>query len=298
MAGSRVLRARYPGACAGCGTAIALGDPAWWDAGARLLWCPPCHGRAVSELPRPATPATPAAAAASATAPLPPTPPAPPAFDAGEPGRSAQLEFERRHAARERRIDRRWGRLAGLVKLVAGDPQSTTAWSRGAEGERRVAGRLEQLVGDRAVLLHDRRIPGSSANIDLLVVAPSGIWVVDAKFWSGRVERRNVGGWSVTDPRLYVGGRDRSRQVEGLGRQMIAVCQAVPGSAVPVVPALCVIGASWGWFAKPFRCRGVWVARPEPLAGLMLAPGPLTGDHRAAVAATLAHALPPRSLPQ
>lgn len=280
MGGSRVLRARYAGTCAGCGAAVARGERAWWDAAARLLWCLPCHDRAVADLTHPAVP------------------PAPAVIDAGEAGRSAQVEFERRHAARERRIERRWGRLAGVVKLVAGDPRSTTAWSRGAEGERMVAHRLAQVLGDRAVLLHDRRIPGSPANIDLLAVAPSGVWVVDAKHWAGRIELRDVGGWSATDRRLYAGGRDRSAQVEAMGRQMLAVGRALPDPGVPLVPALCVVGGSWDWFAKPFRCRGVWVAWPEPLAELMLVPGPLTRDRRAAVAATLARALRPRALPQ
>lgn len=282
-----------------CGSAVAPGDRAWWDAHARLLWCLPCHDRAASDAPRPpgaaapgvgAAPGVPAALAARA---VPGAPPTPAGIDAGEPGRSAQLEFERRHAARERRIDRRWGRLAGLVKLVTDDPQTTTAWSVGAEGERRVASRLEQLVGGRAVLLHDRRIPGSPANIDLLAVAPSGIWVVDAKHWSGRVELRDVGGWFATDRRLVAGGRDRSREVERLGRQMIAVSRAVPDPAVPVVPALCVVGGTWGWFARPFRYRGVWVSWPEPLAELLLAPGPLTLERRTALAGTLSRRLQP-----
>jgi hypothetical protein len=299
VGGSRVLRARYAGSCAGCGATVAPGDRAWWDARARLLWCLPCRDRAASDAPHPpgaAAPgvgAPPGARAAPGVGAPPGAPPAPAGIDAGEPGRSAQLEFERRHAARERRIDRRWGRLAGVVKLLTGDPLTTTAWSVGAEGERRVAGRLGQLVGDRAVLLHDRRIPGSRANIDLLAVAPSGIWVVDAKRWSGKVELRDVGGWFAADRRLFVGGRDRSRDVEGLGRQMIAVCRAVSDPAVPVVPALCVVGGAWGWCPRPFRYRGAWVSWPEPLAELLLRPGPLTAERRGALAAALSRRLQP-----
>lgn len=283
MGESQLLRARYAGTCAGCGAAIARGERARWDAGGRRLWCLPCHDRAAAAAARPAGP---------------PAPDAAHDVDAGEAGRSAQLEYERRHAARERRIERRWGRLASVVKILGRDPQSTTAWSRGAEGERLVARRLAEALGSRAVLLHDRRIPGSRANIDLLAVAPSGVWIVDAKHWAGRIEQRDVGGWSATDRRLYAGGRDRSAQVEAMGRQVLAVSRALPDTTVPLVPALCVVGGSWGWFAEPFRCRGVWVAWPDSLARLMLAPGPLTTGRRDAVAAALASVLRPNAAPQ
>ena len=47
----------------------------------------------------------------------------------------------------------------------------------GAEGEERVARDLEKRCGSDVVFLHDRRVPRSRANIDHLLVAPSGVWV-------------------------------------------------------------------------------------------------------------------------
>jgi hypothetical protein len=41
------------------------------------------------------------------------------------------------------------------------------------------------------VVLHDRRIPGRRSNIDHLVIARSGVWVVDTKRYRGKVERRS-----------------------------------------------------------------------------------------------------------
>jgi Nuclease-related domain len=64
-------------------------------------------------------------------------------------------------------------------------------------------------------VLHDRRIPGSRANIDHIVVAPCGVFVIDAKNYKGRVEKRDRGGFFSTDCRLYVGGRDKTPLVAG-----------------------------------------------------------------------------------
>lgn len=202
--------------------------------------------------------------------------------------RSAQAKYDRLHARREERIDQTWGRFSGVVKFFTSDPQSTVNWQRGAAGERRVAAHLQQVIGDRAIFLHDRRIPRSTANIDLLVIAASGVWIVDAKQWSGKVEQRNVGGWFTTDLRLYVGGRDRSKTVDGLGRQMLAVNEALGDPEIPVVPALCFVGAEWGWFAKPFKFRDVWVSWAQCLAEMILEPGPLDPTAIERTAATLA----------
>ena len=58
-------------------------------------------------------------------------------------------------------------------------------------GRARVASRLEALLDPaEVVLLHDRRIPRSRANIDHIAVAPSGVTVVDAKAVKGKVRVR------------------------------------------------------------------------------------------------------------
>ena len=36
-------------------------------------------------------------------------------------------------------------------------------------------------------VLHDRRIPGSKANIDHIAITAAGIWVIDAKRYKGDV---------------------------------------------------------------------------------------------------------------
>jgi hypothetical protein len=214
---------------------------------------------------------------------------------AGEAGASARREHEKRHARREQRLEQDWGRLAGIVKFLTDDPQSTTAWAKGSEGERRLAARLTKLVGDRAVLLHDRRVPRTRGNIDHIAVAASGVWIIDTKNYKGLVEQRDVGRWFKTDNRLYVGGRDRTRLAEGLAWQIAAARTALGVADVPMHSALCFVEADWKLFAKPFRQDGVWVLWAKKLAEMIAAPGPLTKARVTAVAERLATALPSAS---
>lgn len=212
----------------------------------------------------------------------------------GIAGGSAQETFERRHQKREAQIERRWGRLAGVVKFLSDDPHSTTAWAQGSAGERILAEHLSTALGDRAVLLHDRRVPGSGANIDHIAVAASGVWVIDTKRWSGLVELRDVGGWFKVDRRLYVGGRDRTKAVEGMAWQIEAVGRALADAAVEpsLHAALCFVDAEWRWFAKPFHLDGVRISGPKSLGVAIAEDGPLGPHEVLEVARSLASALP------
>jgi len=211
----------------------------------------------------------------------------------GTAGGSARHKYERLHQAREDRIDRQWGRLSGVVKFLSDDPQSTRAWAKGSEGERRLAAHLLRTVGDRAVLLHDRKVPRTRGNIDHLAVAASGVWVIDAKNYRGLVQRRDKGGFFKTDYHLYVGGRDRTKIVDGLGWQVEAVRSALGDAEVPVHATLCFIEADWNLFAKPFQLGVVWVTWAQKLAEMIASPGPLTLEKVSHVADRLAKALPP-----
>jgi len=208
-------------------------------------------------------------------------------------GASALREYEKLHQRREQQIDQRWGRLAGVAKFLSDDPQSTKAWGKGADGERRLAAFLTREVGDRAVLLHDRKVPGTRGNIDHLAVAASGIWVIDAKKYDGKVERREVGGWFKSDQRLYVGGRDRTKLIAGLDWQGAAVHDALGVDEVEIHSVLCFVNAEWSLFAKPFQLNGVKVVWAQKLAEMIVAPGSLTPEAVARLADRLASALPP-----
>ena len=61
----------------------------------------------------------------------------------------------------------------------------------GARGERRLANLMEPLLEQDYYVLADRAWPGSStANVDFIVVGPSGVFLVDAKAW-GQVSIQN-----------------------------------------------------------------------------------------------------------
>lgn len=74
----------------------------------------------------------------------------------------------------------------GLVAAFA-RPGDDERWLRGAAGERATAQILQSLPPRRWAVFHDLAVPGSRANIDHLVVGPTGVWVVDSKTTRGRV---------------------------------------------------------------------------------------------------------------
>ncbi len=121
-------------------------------------------------------------------------------------------------------------------------------------------------------MLHDRKIPGSRANIDHLVIAPGGVFVIDAKHYSGRVERRNLGNLFRSDVRLYVGRRECTKLLHGSEDQAEVVRDAIASlgyADLPVRPVLCFVGAEWGLFPKPFKLGSVLITFPKFLYELI-----------------------------
>lgn len=213
-------------------------------------------------------------------------------IDPGTPGASARARYLRLRERDDARRRRAFGRLAPLVALLTGPKRSTEAWGKGAEGEERVGPLLTRFVGARGLLLHDRRIPGSRANLDHLAIVPSGVWVIDAKHYRGRLERRTVGGWFVSRQALFVGGRDCPSLLASAARQRERVARRVP-AGVNVRAALCFTGVELSLFARPFELEGVLVTWPRALARTLASPGPLDVDARRELAVTLANAFPP-----
>ena len=82
---------------------------------------------------------------------------------------------------------------AGLAASAVAGPgrRDIDRWRRGAAGEEWTAGLLDGLPRRRWAVWHDLPVPGSRANIDHLVVGPTGVWVVDTK--TTRAEVRS--GW-------------------------------------------------------------------------------------------------------
>lgn len=279
------LALRRPGECRRCGKDLTPGDTAWWDSASKKLECVECHGSTLTSSPFVRNPDLTAATDPSSSRDI----------QIGIAGKSALDEYQRRHDKRERRIDARYGRLAGIVKFLSDDPQSITAWKKGSAGERLLAASLHENLGDQAIVLSDRQVPRTRGNIDHIVIAPSGVWVVDAKNYSGLVQKRDVGGFFRVDVRLYVGGRDRSKILDGMEWQVKTVRDALADDGVPVSSAVCFTDAEWGWFAKPFTLRGVFVSGPNSLAREIAMNGTWTLDAVRDVAAKLSESLPPKT---
>ena len=216
-----------------------------------------------------------------------------PEIDRGVAGRSALGEYQREHANREQRIRRRYGRFSGLVLALSEDPQSTRAWQRGSAGESKLAQSLAKLKRDDVIVLHDRRVPGSRANIDHLVVYPSGVFVVDAKLYTGQVHVKDVGGlFSGRDLRLFVGRRDCTDLAVGMAWQVAATKAALGGAEIPVSPVLCFIDAEWPLLGGPREFRGVLIDDERSLKRRVARPGELDLEEVRETARVLAQALP------
>ena len=195
-----------------------------------------------------------------------------PPLDTGTAGASAQREHDRRAANREERVRERFGRrFGGAIIALVPEPQTTRAWAKGARGEQRLAEALAGLPD--VVALHDRCVPGTRGNIDHLVIAPAGLFVVDAKHYDGRLRIRDKGGLFRTDNRVYVGGRDCSHLAENMGWQVKAVetLLASVEVAMPVTPVLCFIDVDWPLLFAPSSFRGVRLEDPKTLRKLITA---------------------------
>ena len=215
------------------------------------------------------------------------------AIDVGTPGASARREFERRKAGRERRVRAKHPKIGGLLHALSDEPQTTTAWNTGAIGEEQLGNRLNELASERLRVLHDRRIPGSRANIDHLAVTPSGVFVIDAKKYAGRPRLKVEGG--LLRPRtekLVVGSRSCTKLVDGVLKQVEVVKKAI-GDDVPVQAVLCFVGADWPLIGGSFTTRGVMVLWPKKLYPLLAADGSTTIEDIEQTHRDLARALPP-----
>lgn len=179
-------------------------------------------------------------------------------------GESARAEYERRKAKDEARTRAAWGRFGGIAVALTPERQSTRAWASGADGEERVGARLDHLAGAGVRILHDRRVPGTRANIDHIAVTSAGVWVIDTKRYADQSPEKRVEGGLLRPrvERLWVRG-DRTRLVEAVLGQVDKVAVVVP--AAPVRGALCFIDAQWGLLADPFTVNDVLVTWPKNL---------------------------------
>jgi len=270
------MKLRYAGTCRICGLELGAGSLAIYERGTKTVRCLECTS-ASSPVERQGEPS-------AREDPV----------DAGMAGASALREFERRREARDARIRARHPKLGGVILALSDDPQSTRAWATGARGEERLGARLDSLAGPTVRLLHDRRIPGTRANIDHIVVCPSGVLVVDAKRYKGRPNLRIDGGFfRERTERLLVGSRDCTKLVDGILKQVERVQAAIGDDDQPPTRGfLCFVDADWPLIGGSFSTRGVGVLWPKKLASLIAQPGGFGVEQIDAIHRRLAGAFP------
>lgn len=281
---ARVISLRYDGTCISCSTAVPAKTRAWWDGSTKHVTCVECRPEHAADAPvlEHAVAGASAETTAQATAPR-PLPPPPPIV-AGTAGISAAKQYERR-SAREQRDS----------SAPSTPSRSTAAWAKGADGEERLGRQLSENLSDIGHVLHDRKVPKTRGNIDHLVIAPSGIWIVDAKNYAGKVERRHVGGLFTGEDRLYVNGRNQTKLVEGLGWQRDAVhtvIEPIGFGAVPIHRALCFTDSNWGFRFRAIRINGAIVTWAKDLIDQIREPGQVGPELVALIAHELSSKLP------
>jgi Nuclease-related domain len=129
--------------------------------------------------------------------------------------------------------------VAALVgwRLRFRPSEQARAWQRGADGERRTGRLLDRLTRDGYVVFHDLAVPGSPANVDHLVIGPSGVFVIDSKRWTGSVHQSPDGLAWHNHYRL-----DRTLETVRWEAQIIGRLLGTRTAAVVCVHGACVQG--------------------------------------------------------
>lgn len=131
-------------------------------------------------------------------------------------------------------------------------------YEKGAAGERAVQDALAAL-GPEWTVFHDVRWPGRPrANIDHVVIGPGGVFVIDAKNWSGAVIVRG----GVLRQNGYV----RAAAVDGVRQAARAIAGLAPAApASTFVPVLCFVGEG----AVEAEIDGVLACRLDSLVPML-----------------------------
>lgn len=169
-----------------------------------------------------------------------------------------------------------WLGLAGLVMaawldtvLRARTHSSVAAWRKPGSSERQTERQLYRLESKGYRALHARAIPDSTAQIDHLVVGPTGVFAVDSEKWDRHLPVR------AYPNRLFVGPfsrNERLREARWEADRVRELLRAELGFDVEVIPSLAIYGPTIPW--KVLHVRGVdvftggrvrkWIRRRRP----------------------------------
>ena len=138
--------------------------------------------------------------------------------------------------------------------------RSAERYEQGAHGERATGAILDELRQHGWAVFHDVRWPGRPrANIDHVAVGPSGVFVIDSKNWSGRID--------VVDQTFRRNGRRQDKVVAAAGDAALAVAALVgPEACASTRSVLCFVRDEplFGW------CHDVMVCSTGNLREILL----------------------------
>ncbi len=218
-------------------------------------------------------------------------------IDSGAPGASAAAEGARRANRRVDEARRKYGDHAAEVAREMANRDAAASWGKGSKGESWLAGYISREVGDRVIALHDRLIPGTRGNIDHIFVAATGVWVVDAKRYKGKVSKHEIGPLWRRDNELYIGRRNRTPLANGVRRQVDATNAALRSDeslhGTDLHAVLCLVESEWALLDFPFQLGNVWVMYPGALKKRLRKSGPLSRETMERIARRLDLSLPP-----
>lgn len=149
---------------------------------------------------------------------------------------------------------------------------------------------LDREIGTHSVVLHDLRVPGTKATIDHIVVASSGLWIIDARYDDVAVDVADVGSTGRPDLRLHINGRSRSDILTTMSWQLETVAkhfERMGFDHLPTRRALCFVNATWPDDRAPTRIDRVWTLWPDALVDKLGERGSVHADVMRAVASEL-----------
>ena len=178
----------------------------------------------------------------------------------GEAGKSAndkalQIELKRKESVESIPL------IGKSIYPFLGKSKEAAKWAKGAVGEKTVGRVLDELaLENNFVAIHDRRIPGSKANIDHMLITPKGVFIIDAKNYKGLVELRKTGSFLIPGKQsLFVNGKNRDNLVEAVKWQVGVVESSVSHYNVVVIGVLAFTQNNWPWVGKPKLIDGVYL---------------------------------------
>ena len=197
------------------------------------------------------------------------------------------------------RVDDVANPIGGSSALRVHNGKRDRNWRKGAAGEYLMDQFLHEKLTNGEIVLTDRRVPDAASNIDHVVVAHSGVWIIDSKKWKGSIEYKALTPASG-NYRLFVNGGDRTDEVEKIYGLVIPVAQVIGDRSIPINAALCFINGEWkgsvvlrDLFKKPYKHDRVLISPPRLLVKMIKRDGPLDDQTVQRIGTLLAQRLRP-----